>query len=63
MANVRPVKPGVYMKIVSATPNFDLSRIYFGDVSKGEPVGMATEAKSRRRTANETGKTKKMPTL
>lgn len=29
---------------------FDLHKIFFGDVSLGEPVGMATEAKSRRQT-------------
>lgn len=31
---------------------FDLHKIFFGDVSLGEPVGMATEAKSRRQTVN-----------
>ena len=31
---------------------FDLHKIFFGDVSLGEPIGMATEAKSRRRTVN-----------
>lgn len=50
MANVRPVRPGVYMKIVGVTPDFDLSKIYLGDVANGEPVGMATEAKGRGRT-------------
>lgn len=47
MADVPPLKPGIYSKIVDATPGFDLHRIYFGDVSKGKPVGMATEAKKQ----------------
>lgn len=50
MADVRPVKPGIYAKIVDAPPNFDLQKIFFGDDSKGEPVGMDTEAKNRRQT-------------
>lgn len=50
MADVRLVKPGIYAKIVDASPNFDLQKIFFGDDSKGEPVGMATEAKNRRQT-------------
>lgn len=47
MADVRPVKPGIYSKIVDAGPNFDLRKIFLGDSFKGEPVGMVAEAKSR----------------
>lgn len=47
MADVRPVKPGIYAKIVDASPDFDLKKIFFGDDYKGDPVGMATEAKNK----------------
>lgn len=34
------------------TRQFDLHKIFFGDVSLGEPIGMANEAKNRRQTVN-----------
>lgn len=49
MADIRPCKHGIYAKVVDASPKFNLQKIFLGDVSLGEPVGMATEGKNRRK--------------